>query len=86
MNYTRPNDSDHVDSPQEWLNSSLIFAKTLGLVLEEGMGIVVKLQGDMENPVGDSDKVIVFKIENQIHIDNFDQDLPEGTFCKIATE
>jgi hypothetical protein len=86
MNYTRPKDPDHIDSSQEWLNSALIFAKTLGLILEEGMGVVVKLQGDMKNPVGDSDKVIVFKVENQIHIDNFDQDLTEGTFCKIATE
>lgn len=58
MNYTRPN-SDELDEPKDWLNSALIFARTLSLILEENTGIVVKLKGDMVNPINpDSESCI----------------------------
>lgn len=83
MNYTRPNNPDHVDTPQDWLNGSLIFGAACHLLLEEQVGVVVDLQGDMVNPVGDSKKVIVIRHGGMIHIDDFPDDLPEGTLCKI---
>lgn len=84
MNYTNPKNPHHLDNPREWLNGSLIFARTLSLFLEENKGIVIDLFGDMYNPVGNSNKVIVFKMGGQIFIDNFSQDLPEGTICEIV--
>jgi len=50
VNYTRPNDPDHVDDPKDWLNANLIFARALGQVLEEGSGVVVDIKGDARNP------------------------------------
>ena len=81
MNYTRPN-SDEPDTPKDWLNSALIFARTLSLILEENTGIVVKLKGDMVNPINpDSDRVVVFKKDKMVHVDDIqDQSLQEGDF------
>lgn len=86
MNYTRPNDPDHVDDPKDWLNANLIFARALGQVLEEGAGVVVDIEGDARNPAGFSDKVIVFKMGGKIHVDDFSEDLPEGTICVVSQE
>lgn len=84
MNYTRPN-SDESDGPKDWLNSALIFARTLSLILEENTGIVVKLKGDMVNPINpDSDRVVVFKKDKMIHVDDIqDNTLKEGDFIRI---
>ena len=84
MNYTRPN-SDESDEPKDWLNSALIFARTLSLILEENTGIVVKLKGDMANPINpDSDRVVVFKKDKMIHVDDIQDDtLQEGDWIKI---
>jgi hypothetical protein len=84
MNYTRPN-SDEPDTPKDWLNSALIFGRTLSLILEENTGIVVKLKGDMVNPINpDSDRVVVFKKDKMIHVDDIqDQSLQEGDFIRI---
>ena len=84
MNYTRPN-SDESDKPKDWLNSALIFARTLSLILEENTGIVVKIKGDMVNPINpDSDRVVVFKKDKMIHVDNIQDDtLKEGDFIRI---
>jgi hypothetical protein len=84
MNYTRPNDPDHEDSSQDWLNSSLIFARALGLLLEEGEGVVVDLKGDMSFP-GDLDvaKVIVYSKDSQIRVLECDEDLEEGQFVMV---
>ena len=83
MNYTRPN-SDESDETKDWLNSALIFARTLSLILEENTGIVVKIKGDMVNPINpDSDRVVVFKKDKMIHVDNIQDDtLKEGDFIR----
>lgn len=72
------------DSPEEWLNSSLIFARTLGLILNENEGMIVDLKGEMFFPGNESvDKVIVYSKESQIRILECDEDLPEGQFVII---
>jgi hypothetical protein len=87
MNYTKPN-SDIVDTPEDWLNSALIFTRTLSLILEENTGIVVEIKGDMVNPINTkSNRVVVFSKNNMIHIDDIqDEDLKEGDFIKIKEE
>lgn len=87
MNYTKPN-NDIVDKPEDWLNSALIFTRALSLLLEENTGIVVKLKGDMFNTINpDSDRVVIFKKDKMIHIDDIqDEELKEGDFIQIREE
>ena len=69
-------------NPQDLLNASLIFARALGLILNEGEGIVVDINGDVS--LGDDvNKVIVFKKDEQVHIFKFEEDLPEGTAVSL---
>ena len=71
MNYTKPNDPDHVDDPKEWLNSALIFGGALSSILENNTGVILEIKGDMYNPVGESKKVIVFRSDKMLHIDDY---------------
>ena len=81
-NYVNPEQSGQAQNPQDLLNASLIFAKALGLILNEGEGIVVDITGDVV--LGDDvNKVIVFKKDEQVHIFKFEEDLPEGTMVSL---
>ena len=77
-----------VDKPEDWLNSALIFTRTLSLILEENTGIVVEIKGDMVNPINPkSNRVVIFKKDKMIHIDDIqDDDLKEGDFIQIREE
>ena len=88
MNYTIPNNLDHIDKPEDWLNCALIFTRTLSLILDDNTGIVVELVGDMKNPINTkSNKVVVFYKDNMIHIDDIqDESLVEGDFIQIKNE
>jgi len=86
MSYTQTNNPEHNDKPNEWLNTALIFTMALGNLIQDRIGIIIDIKGDAYNPVGDSNKVIVFRRDNMIHIDNFPQDLPEGTICEIRDD
>ena len=80
MNYTS-NNPNHEDKPEDWLNSSLIFAQALSNLLEENEGVVVELKGDAK--LDDCKKVIVFKHENQIIVEQADPGLNDGQMCWI---
>ena len=81
-NYTNPEQAGQLQNPQDLLNASLIFARALGLILNEGEGIVVDITGDVV--LGDDvNKVIVFKKDEQVHIFKFEEDLPEGTAVSL---
>ena len=84
-NYTNPSDEGHIDSPQDWLNSALIFARALSLTLEENEGIVVDIVGDMDAGE-DVDQVIVFSQDEQIRVIPSDRpDFREGDFITIIS-
>jgi hypothetical protein len=70
-------------NPQDLLNASLIFARALSLILEDSQGIVVDLQGGIELS-SDTNKVIVFKHEDQVHIYKCEDDLVEGTAVRMS--
>ena len=72
------NNLEKPENQQDILNASLIFAKTLGLILQDGEGIVVNVSENIKMP-DEVQKVIVFKYQEQIHIYKCDQDLEEGT-------
>jgi hypothetical protein len=81
MNYTNPNDPDHIDSPEDWLNSSLIFGRALALLLKEREGVVVDLKGDAKfMPNLSAKKVIVFYKDKMIRVIECEEDLKEGQY------
>jgi hypothetical protein len=87
MNYTNPNDPYHEGKPEDWLNSSLIFARTLSLILREGEGLVVDIVGDAKFHLDESvKKVIVFSREGQIVVTECEEDLEEGQFVMVHNE
>ena len=87
MNYTNANDPDYQDKPEDWLNSSLIFARTLSLILREGEGLVVDIVGDAKFQLDESvKKVIVFSREGQIVVTECEEDLTEGQFVMVHNE
>lgn len=87
MNYTNANDPEYQDKPEDWLNSSLIFARTLSLILREGEGLVVDIVGDTKFQLDESvKKVIVFKRDGQIVVTECEEELEEGQFVMVHDE
>jgi hypothetical protein len=84
MNYTNAEDLNYQDRPEDWLNSSLIFARTLSFILQENEGMIIDLHGDM-NFFNDESvkKVIVYKNEGKIRVIECEDDLPEGQFVIV---
>lgn len=78
------NTLEQTENTQEALNASLIFAKTLGFIFEDGEGIVIDISEKMNMP-DEIKKVIVFKYQEQIHIYKCDQDLEEGTTVNMQS-
>ena len=83
LNYTKPNDPDHIDSPEDWLNSALIFSRVISLILDDKIGVVIDLKGEMFNPIGESNKLIVYCKGGLVHVDEVMEDFDEGTFLEI---
>lgn len=69
----------------ELVNASLVFAKALGLILKDKEGVVVNATGDIVFPDGIK-KVIVFKLDDQIHIYKCDEDFDEGTIVNLQMD
>lgn len=81
-NYTNPEQEGPQD-PRDLLNASLIFARALGFVFREDEGIVVDVKGDINLGEG-TNKVIVFKQNEQIHIFKCDEDIEEGSVVNLG--
>jgi hypothetical protein len=84
-NYTNPEKGETKQDVQDLLNASLIFARALGLIFQQGEGIVVDIKGDVILKE-DTKKVIVFQHNNQIHIYKCEEDLEEGTAVNMNNE
>lgn len=80
MNYTKPNNPDHIDDPKDWLYSALVFSRALGLIINDGEGVVVDLVGDARTLYPKVKKVVVHRYNNQIKISDISErdDLNEG--------
>jgi len=83
MNYTRPHSLETQDRPSDWLNSALLFARSLSIILKETEGIVIDIKGDVniKEMLGNEqiEKVFVYKKEGMVHILPCEDDIPEGT-------
>lgn len=84
-NYTKPNDENHNDHPNDWLLSTLMFARALGLTIPEGQGVVIELTGDMIDLLPDIKKVIIENIGDKITVERLpdDTNLEEGDWVEI---
>lgn len=91
MNYTRPNDEDHEDSPKDWLSGALVFARALSLLIEPNTGMIVRSMGDMKDTFNDEELLLVCNNGRQIQIlptsdIEFEEELKEGDFIKITLD
>jgi len=84
-NYTKPNDPDHADKPQDWLFGALLFSKGLRFLIPKDYGIVIDLVGDMIKLYPNAKRVIVANKENQIVVIDADDrpELIEGDWVQI---
>lgn len=78
--------NQETQTESNWMVPALIFAKTLGIIMEEGQGIVIdlndntKIQGHEEVT-----KVIVYKKDEQVHIAPCEDPLDQGSVVTIST-
>ena len=72
-------------SSQDLLNASILFSQALIHVLSDKQGIVVyiKPESGVQLSTG-ADKVVIYKIENSIHVQQYDGDIPEGTVVNLS--
>jgi hypothetical protein len=82
-NHLKPNEEGYQNNPQDLLNSSMLFARALGLIFKENEGIVVDVTGDVML-ADDVKKVIIFKQNNQIHIFKCEEDVEEGMAVNLG--
>jgi hypothetical protein len=82
-NHLKPHEEGYQDNPQDLLNSSMLFARALGLIFKENEGIVVDVKGDVML-ADDVKKVIIFKQNNQIHIFKCEEDVEEGMAVNLG--
>ena len=73
------NTTDPNQNQQDWYQASMIFAKALGLILDEDQGIIIDLNETTKiRGLEDINKVIVFRKDNQVHIAPCTEDIAEG--------
>lgn len=82
VNFTRPNDEDYEDKPEDWLKGALAFAAALGHLLKDNEGIVVDCKNDLKE-LTKCDKIMVYQKNNQINIEELEADLPEGSLIMV---
>jgi len=87
-NYTKPHDKDYEDTPEDYLYTSMVFARTLSRVLDDGVGILIDLKGDMLKLNPDAKRVVVFNDGDMIRIVNASErtDLEDGDWIKMISK
>jgi len=85
MNYTKPNNENYEDTPQDWLYTALAFSQALDIVIPPSKGVVVELKGDTLNIHKNVTKIIVHNDGKMMSIENIsnDKDLKHGDWVKM---
>lgn len=79
-----PDNSQNL-SNQDLLNASILFSQALIYVLSEKQGIIVYIKPESGVQLSNgADKVVIFKIENSIHVQQYEGDVPEGTVVNLS--
>jgi hypothetical protein len=84
-NHLEPEDKGYENTVQDLVNASLIFGRALGLILKEKQGIVVDVLGDIKFPE-EIKKVIVYKLDERVHIHKCDEEIEEGTSVNLELD
>jgi len=72
-------------SHQDLMNASVLFSKALSLILDDKQGIVVDINPESGVKMGDNtNKVVIYRLEDQIHVQNIDMDIQEGTVVALS--
>ena len=72
-------------SHQDLMNASLLFSKALTLILDDKQGIVVDVVPGSGVEMGENTtKVVIYRLDNQIHVQNLDMDINEGTVVALS--
>lgn len=71
---------------QDYLNASLLFSQALSLVLDDKQGIVVDIKSDDIKLNDDASKVVIYKLDDRIHIQKLEIDIQEGTIVSLSNK
>lgn len=72
-------------SHQDLMNASVLFSKALSLILDDKQGIVVDINPETGVKMGDNaSKVVIYRLDDQIHVQNLDMDIQEGTVVALS--
>ena len=73
-----PEQGEENKEAKDLFNVSSIFAKALAFILEDGQGIVIEMDHQLYNPVGESKRVAVINHSGMIRIENMDDEFEDG--------
>ena len=88
MNYTKPNNENHKDDPNDWLFGSLTFSFALNHLIPQNHGIIIDLKGDALELHPSAKRVIVFNDGEMMSIMDADErtDLKDGDLVLMINE
>lgn len=73
-------------SNQDLINASLLFSQALALVLDDKQGIVVDVKSDDIKLNDEAAKVVIYKLDNRIHVQKLEMDIQEGTIVSLSNK
>lgn len=68
---------------QDLNNAVYIFSAALSKILQDKQGIIIKVSSDRVVLPDNPESVIVYKMDETIHIQKYDGDLEEGTVVNL---
>jgi hypothetical protein len=72
-------------SSQDLINASILFSQALNHILDDKQGIIIYIKPESGVQLTDeTDKVVIFKLENSIHVQKYEGDIPEGTVVNLS--
>jgi hypothetical protein len=78
--------NEETQSDPSWMVPALIFAKALGIIMDEGQGIVIDLNDNTKiQGHDDVNKVIVYRKNEQVHIAPCEEVLEQGSIVTISS-
>lgn len=78
--------NEETQSESSWMVPALIFAKTLGIIMDEAQGIIIDLNDNTKiQGHEDINKVIVYKKDEQVHIAPCEDELEQGSVVTISS-
>ena len=71
-------------SQQDLTNAVLIFSSALTLVFEDKQGIIISAEDERINLPEKAEKVLVYKLDESIHIQKYEGDLEIGSVVSLS--